>query len=357
MTEQPITASAPGKIHFIGEHTAVYGKPAILAAIDKRCTVTLEPLDGGEIKITSKNFNKTVRLSIPEVLAIRDDAQAKWEKYRELNDITILKGIIRNEVMYPVAAIGETFRYFKKIPSTGFHLTIDSQIPIGSGHGSSAAVAVSIVGAVTKFLDETIDTAIISKIAIRVEQKKHGNPSYGDVGAVVHGGLIWFHKETPDMITIKELGFELPKKFSENIVIIQSGIPEESTGEMVHIAAEFRKSHGALFEEVLRDQEQLTYQLCEAFRTADEESLLHIIKNSEKNLEVLGVVSPFAMSLIRDIEKFGGAAKICGAGGKANGSGIILAYHKERKVVESFAKKKQLSYYTAVLGGEGLQIN
>jgi mevalonate kinase len=31
-----IKVSAPGKIHLIGEHSAVYGKPAILAAINLR---------------------------------------------------------------------------------------------------------------------------------------------------------------------------------------------------------------------------------------------------------------------------------------------------------------------------------
>ncbi len=36
-----ITVSVPGKIHLLGEHAVVYGKPALLAAIDKRLYVEI----------------------------------------------------------------------------------------------------------------------------------------------------------------------------------------------------------------------------------------------------------------------------------------------------------------------------
>lgn len=340
----------------MGEHTAVYGKPAILAAIDKRAVVTLEPWSGSEITITSKNFNKTIRLTYKEVLAIRDDAQAQWERYRETNDLNVLRGIVRNDVMYPVVAIGETLRYFKKEPKTGFHLTIDSEIPLGSGHGSSAAVAVTIAGAVATFLGEPIDNDIIRKVAIRIEQKKHGNPSYGDVGAVVNGGLIWFQKETPQIITVKPLDFSVPEKISQNLLVIQSGVPEESTGEMVHSVAQFKKLHPERFNQILEDQDRLTRELVDVLKNAEATSLIRIIKEGEKNLEKIGVVSDQAKTLIRKIETAGGVAKICGAGGKANGSGIILAYHKNKKEVEKLSKANDLAYYTVQLGGEGLQI-
>ncbi|KKR34083.1 MAG: Mevalonate kinase, partial [Candidatus Gottesmanbacteria bacterium GW2011_GWC2_39_8] len=36
-----ITISAPGKVHLLGEHTVVYGKPALIASLDKRLSVTI----------------------------------------------------------------------------------------------------------------------------------------------------------------------------------------------------------------------------------------------------------------------------------------------------------------------------
>ncbi len=40
-----ITISVPAKIHLLGEHTVVYGKPALLAAINLHVTITLSPAD------------------------------------------------------------------------------------------------------------------------------------------------------------------------------------------------------------------------------------------------------------------------------------------------------------------------
>ncbi|MCX6791749.1 MAG: mevalonate kinase, partial [Candidatus Gottesmanbacteria bacterium] len=37
-----ISVSVPGKIYLMGEHAVVYGKPAVLAAINRRLTVTVK---------------------------------------------------------------------------------------------------------------------------------------------------------------------------------------------------------------------------------------------------------------------------------------------------------------------------
>jgi len=47
-------ASAPAKIILFGEHFVVHGTPAILAAIDKRVTVTSTFTDKKTIKVNSK---------------------------------------------------------------------------------------------------------------------------------------------------------------------------------------------------------------------------------------------------------------------------------------------------------------
>jgi mevalonate kinase len=204
--------------------------------------------------------------------------------------------------------------------------------------------------------DLKIDKEVIGSIAIRVEQKKHGNPSYGDVAAVINGGLIWFRKETPDVIVVQPLIFSVPKKLSQNLMVIQSGVPEESTGEMVHNVALFKQQNPQVVDKILEDQERLTRDLLGAIKNADEESIINIIREGEKNLEKIGVVSESAKELIREIEKTGGAAKICGAGGREKGSGIILVYHVKKKEAESIAKAQGLDYYTIQLGGKGLEI-
>jgi len=44
-----ITVSVPGKIHLMGEHTVVYGFPALLAAINLRMRVSVEASEKMEV--------------------------------------------------------------------------------------------------------------------------------------------------------------------------------------------------------------------------------------------------------------------------------------------------------------------
>ena len=50
-----ILVSAPGKIHLLGEHVVVYGKPAFIAAINKRVFVEIEPVRNKKIEIIIKD--------------------------------------------------------------------------------------------------------------------------------------------------------------------------------------------------------------------------------------------------------------------------------------------------------------
>src|SRR5665213_4566494 len=181
MTKQQIIVSAPGKIHFLGEHIVVYGFPALLTAVDKRCTVKLTPTKTSDITITSTNLQRTIRVSIEEIVAKQKQAQEKWEAYKKDNDIAILKAITA-DVDFALIAIVETLQYWGKKVLNGFTLEISSEIPMGAGLGSSAATAVSIVAAMTAMLGENIQEqkTAINDIAFLVEQKKHGLPSGGD---------------------------------------------------------------------------------------------------------------------------------------------------------------------------------
>jgi mevalonate kinase len=108
-------------------------------------------------------------------------------------------------------------------------------------------------------------------------------------------------------------------------------------------------------EKIFDDQEFLVRNLLTAVKNNNETEMMQIIQKGERNLEKLGVVSEYVKKIIRAIEKSGGAAKICGAGGKTKGKGIILTYHPDKSVIKSLTKVKKLSYYAVQLGGEGVK--
>jgi mevalonate kinase len=333
--QDTITVTAPGKIHLMGEHAVVYGKPALLAAIDMRCTVQLTPTENDSITITVQDLKKTKKY-LPEEILI----------------VTKATDTIMEAVDIPAIAIGETITCLQERLPSGFTLTITSEIPVGSGLGSSAAISVAVAAAIMVFLTKKIDTQAVNEIAFNVEKRIHGNPSGGDNTICCYGGTILFQKGK------KQSAVAIAKKMTGNFFLIDSGRPVETTGEMVtKVKSHMSKvtSKERIFD-IFDEQEQITNDMVQVLKKGNEEQLMDLIKRGKRNLEKIGVVSALAKSLIAMIEKEGGAAKICGAGGREKGSGMLLVYHPDRKKMEQVFLKKKLTFYAIILGTKGVII-
>lgn len=173
-----IKFSAPGKIHLLGEHSVVYGKPAILAAINLRVAISI-----------TKGINKLPQSLKPVEKIIKDRFQ------------------------------------LKTLPP--YLIKIDSQIPIGAGLGSSASISAVYIAALLSFLKIKWDLKLINDLAFEAEKVFHGNPSGGDNTTVVHGGLIWFEKGKTFIPLFSKI---------KDFFLIDSGKPIETTKQMIEIA-------------------------------------------------------------------------------------------------------------------------
>lgn len=346
-----ISVSAPGKLHLLGEHAVVYNKPAIIAAVGKRCFVEIAPGTDGKIIVKSQNYKKEITLDFQDVISKFEKAQTDWEAYNENNDVNLLKSITKYPLDYPLIIIGQFLDFYKITNIDGFNLSINSEIPVGAGMGSSGALSVSVIGALSLYTNKPFDKETINKIAFLCEQKKHGKPSGGDNSASCFGGLIWFKKDEG----VKPLGIVIPKNISENFYVINTGTPSETTGEMVSMVKTLYQEKPECVERILNDQEKLVHELLPTLETGNTNEIIRIIKMGEQNLEKLGVVSSFVRKIIRDIEKSGGVAKICGAGGKTKGTGIILIYHQDLKSLKKVLRSHNLNLSQLNLRVEGLR--
>jgi mevalonate kinase len=344
--------SAPGKLHLLGEHTVVHNKPAIIIAADKRCFIEISARTNRSIKIISKNYKKEVTADFSEIVSKFQTAEKNWEKYNEDNNIELLKSITKDPLDYPLLIIGQFISSYKLESLRGFDLKIDSQIPVGAGMGSSGALAVSIIGALCLLMNKKFDKTEINKIAYFCEQKKHGKPSGGDNTASCFGGLIWFKKNEGT----KPLKFTLSKNITKNFYVVNTGTPVETTGEMVSMVKDLLKENPESTQKIFDDQEKLVHELLPVLRKSNSEEIIRIIRGGEKNLESLGVVSPYVQKIIKDIEESGGAAKINGGGGKTKGTGMLLIYHKDLKKLQKALKNYKLIPTQLTLGVEGLKI-
>lgn len=310
-----IKVSVPGKIHLIGEHSAVYGKGAILASIN--------------LFLHAKIYASSKK----EILGLvqYDDA-------------------IKNMQSAIEKKIQDKFN-IKKIPH--YKIEIDkSGIPVGSGLGTSASLSAAFSKCLLEFLKIKYTKDDLFEVALEGERVFHGNPSGGDLAAVLNQGLTYFKKNPDNSKTITSLSL----KQDLNFLLIDSGKPMESTAEMVNSVLSSRAKSRDLFQKTFDSQENLTNQMIKVLENWDEKKFIKILKAAEINLEKLGVVGKKAKTIISKIEKLGGAAKITGAGGIKKGSGMILAYHKDLKTLVQFAKDNNLKYYSIQISEQGVKI-
>lgn len=354
---QTITVSVPGKIHLMGEHAVVYGKPALLAAIDRRCKVYLTPRSDKSFQLISKDANIDATLTLDQILEKTYHAQKQWEEFLQKKDAEILKAITKDPTDYLALAVGETFLYFGKPPQSGFTITVSSDIPMGAGLGSSAALAAAVASAIMTFLGKKLEMSIVHEIAVLIEQKKHGNPSGGDAAIVSSGNLIWFRKESEVLKVVQRVPFGILDPIASGFYLVDTGASEESTGEMVQAVRDLYNEKIEFVANVFNDLEKVTRDMVIVLKNNHEGDLIEIIKQGEKNLERLNVVSDHVKEIIRAIEASGGAAKISGGGGKTKGTGHLLVYHKDKKILEDVLAKFTLTPVSIRLGAPGLTIH
>jgi len=157
-------ASAPGKIILFGEHFVVHGTKAILAAIDKRVTVT-----------TTFTENKTTKIN-SELGTIEVPISSSHEEVRgEFRPFVYLANKINNPVV------------------SGLEITIDSDIPIGVGLGSSSACCVAAAASISELFNELSSEEIL-KMSIEAEKTIFPDTSGADCTVCTYGGMIVYDK-------------------------------------------------------------------------------------------------------------------------------------------------------------------
>lgn len=144
-----VTATSPGRVNLIGEHTDYNGGWVLPAALSVSLTVTLHPKAGREVCIQAQGYPDTARRSLD------DAATGHWSDPAvgaliEANALNLLAG--------------------------GADLEISSSIPAGSGLSSSAALIVTVLKAAREASGADLSDTDIAVAARRVENGYMGVP-------------------------------------------------------------------------------------------------------------------------------------------------------------------------------------
>ena len=186
---------APGKVYLFGEHAVVYGEPAVPAAIERRATVTAEPREDDHVRVEAED------LSLDGFTV--EYAGGTGDR----PDVDVPTPLVEAAMGYVDAAV-EQARDAADAPDAGFDITVESDIPLGAGLGSSAAVVVAGIDAATRALGEPLDRRELAERAYRAEfEVQDGQASRADTFCSTMGGAVRVEGDDCEPIDAPNLPF------------------------------------------------------------------------------------------------------------------------------------------------------
>lgn len=351
------SVSVPGKLILMGEHAVVYHRPALVAAVDLRLHVTVRDADEGA-RIVLPQIGVDERTDWSELRAYADRARERWRKFHRKPTPILFQRVRGEDPAHVVKiALGEAAKACGPEALRPIELSIDSQIPIGAGFGSSAATGVAVVAACLAHLGLNSDSQTLDRIALEVERRQHGLPSGVDHATVLRGGITWARNDAAGAVFMEPV--MAVSTLTARIRVYDTGTPAESTGAVVSAVRDRLDHSGSRVADQLLDRmeyatrafrEQLTR------RKEDPEAVVEMIREVERCLEELGVVPGPIGDIVDRIEGLGGAAKISGAGAlSGDGAGCLLVYHPDPAKAREMEFLDSLTRYRVSLGAQGLR--
>lgn len=327
-------AVAPGKLILSGEHAVVYGKPALAMAIDRNAVFELTPQAGDRISFDLPGGTDSEPFTL---MALRDLKRRVEKKYHEF-----LNGDIG--IGYVLAAPADLLRFAFINTLDGLHRTLDSglvlklrsSIPMGCGLGSSAATVLSELRAMGHYLRVDFKPEWFYEYSLEAEKLQHGKPSGVDSYISLYGGCARFEQGQARSVALPRI----------TMYMVQTGIPSATTGECVmEVERNFRNS--AIWSEF----EDVTNAFEEAIRSNNLQKIHWLVRENNRLLAGIGVVPRKVQQFIRDIEQWGGSAKVCGAGSVTGDNGGIVLVIADQQPTEIC---RQYGYVVSPLRGDPL---
>ena len=304
-------ASAPAKIILFGEHFVVHGTKAILAAIDKRVTVTSTFTENKTIKVNSELGTIEVPIS-----SSYEEVKSEFRPF-----VYLANKIINSEQNV-----------------SGLEITIDSDIPIGVGLGSSSACCVAAAASISELFKELSSEEILN-LSIDAEKTIFPDTSGADCTVCTYGGMI----EYPSIEKIDNT-------FDLNLLIANSMIPH-NTKNSVKKVNKFKENDEDRFSQLCDLENGLIGEVIVAMKNNDTTTLGLKMSENQKYLEEIQVSNDTLRDMINSLNEISLGSKITGAGD----GGCIIALVKDEnmdKVTALLPKDKE--YFSAKIDTKGV---
>ncbi len=257
------TCSAPGKIYLFGEHAVVYGEPAIACAIELRTRVTAKSSDA----VTISSDIGTTGLDFE---------------------------------LHPYVSTA--------IEKLGMNVSIDitSDLPVGSGLGSSAAVTIATLAAINIEFRLGYDNDELARMGHEIEKEVQGAASPTDTFVSTFGGVV----EIPSRKRLNLL---------DCVIVIgntNKGASQKKTAKLVKQVAVFKEEYPEMIDPIIKIIGSFAKKGEVLISKKDYITLGKLMNVNHGLLEALGVGTLELSTLVYAARNAGAyGAKITGAGG------------------------------------------
>ncbi|HEY2385429.1 MAG TPA: galactokinase [Candidatus Binatia bacterium] len=223
-----VTATAPGRVNLMGEHTDYNGGLVLPTAIPQSCEVALARRVDGRVRVVSA------------LVAAAPREYQLGEERREGDWLDYVAGCTA-----ALLADGHSL--------TGFDARIASSVPVGAGVSSSAALAVSVLRALRAVFALALDDVALARLAHRAEHDFVG----ARVGIMDQLAASLADERSALFLDTRSLDYErvaLPP--SVDLVVLDSGVAHRhATGGYNARRAECERACALLGVTSLRDLE------------------------------------------------------------------------------------------------------
>lgn len=193
-----IVVEAPGRINYIGEHTDYNGGLALPVAIDRGITIVItKSSKGSKIRAISQSQSDNIEVDLEDI--VRAQSFGGWSRYL----LGAVKVLLEEEM-----------------PLRGADIAISSDLPLGSGLSSSAALLLAVIYGLSLHNGLDLSRDRVVELAHRAES----NYSGANVGLLDHFAIGYAIPNRATLIDFANMNYRSCEMPFNDLLVVDSNV-------------------------------------------------------------------------------------------------------------------------------------